>query len=256
MTSRARIGLFLAFCSSVGVHGVAYASLSGAHRTSPRSSVVSEVNFELPPLPAAEPIPEPEPPQRPSEPAPKAPVALPRRQPESAPVKSPATATPKAATAAPALDLSGVTLTNDSGAGFAMPTGDGSALHGPIGPGADRAQAQPAAKAVPSAPKLPAVVDIRDLTEHPRPPSLTDLLRANYPEEARARGLRGTASLRARIDADGVIRSVRLLSESTAGFGSACRRTVLGSRWSAPRDKNGSAVATEIVYTCRFEVDH
>jgi hypothetical protein len=61
--------------------------------------------------------------------------------------------------------------------------------------------------------------------------------------------------LRARIDADGVIRNARVRSESSAGFGSACRRTLLGSRWSAPRDKNGSAVATEIVYTCHFEID-
>jgi TonB family protein len=89
----------------------------------------------------------------------------------------------------------------------------------------------------------------------PRPPSLSGLLRANYPDEARQRGLRGSASLRARIDADGVIRNARVRSESSAGFGSACRRTLLGSRWSAPRDKNGSAVATEIVYTCHFEID-
>jgi TonB family protein len=94
-----------------------------------------------------------------------------------------------------------------------------------------------------------------DLSEHPRPPALSALLRANYPAEARERGLRGSASLRARIDADGVVRSVRFLTESSAGFGAACRRTVLGSHWSAPRDKNGGAVATEIVYTCHFEVD-
>jgi hypothetical protein len=38
-------------------------------------------------------------------------------------------------------------------------------------------------------------------------------------------------------------------------FGSACRHAVLGSHWSAPGDENGNAVATEIVYTCHFEVD-
>jgi TonB family protein len=81
------------------------------------------------------------------------------------------------------------------------------------------------------------------------------LLRANYPDEARRRGLAGTASVRARIDSDGVVRSARMVGESAPGFGSACRRTVLGSRWSAPRAKNGDAVATEIVYTCHFEVD-
>ncbi|HEY0464114.1 MAG TPA: TonB family protein, partial [Polyangiaceae bacterium] len=162
------------------------------------------------------------------------------------------------ATAAPALDLSGVTLTNDTGIGFAAPLGDGSALHGPIGPGASGLQTattMASASAARATKPPPALVDAGDLSEHPKPPALTHLLRENYPEEARQRGLRGSARLRARIDADGVIRAARALSESSAGFGAACRRTVLGSRWSAPRDKNGSAVATEIVYTCHFEVD-
>jgi TonB family protein len=157
------------------------------------------------------------------------------------------------ANAAAALDLSGVTLTNDSG-GFAMPTGDGSALNGPIGLGRARA---PIASTAPAPVRTTdaALVAASDLSEHPRPPSLEGLLRANYPEEARARALGGTASVRARIDRDGVIRSARLISESATGFGTACRRTVLGSRWSAPRAKNGDAVATEIVYTCHFEVE-
>jgi TonB family protein len=244
----------LAFCTSVGLHGVAYASLSPAARELVGSHEVSQMNFELPPLPQPEP---PEPPapsvtaeraSPPATPATRTPVVKPAATPTA---PAPSTAT----TAAPALDLSGVTLTNDSGAGFAMPIGDGSALHGPIGLGTTRTQTAPAPSAAASVTKRPALVDVSDLSERPRPPALTHLLRQNYPEEARQRGLRGSASLRARIDADGVIRSARLLSESAAGFGSACRRTVFGSHWSAPRDKNGSAVATEIVYTCHFEVD-
>jgi TonB family protein len=158
-------------------------------------------------------------------------------------------------TAAAALDLSGVTLGNDSGIGFAMPLGNGTALHGPIGQGANQTRSVAPPSPAQSGPKAPALVGASDLSEHPRPPSLTGLLRENYPEEARQRGLRGSASVRARIDADGVIRDARLLSESSPGFGAACRRTVRGSHWSAPRDKNGGAVATEIVYTCHFEVD-
>jgi periplasmic protein TonB len=251
MTSRAKIGLFLAFCTSVGVHGVAYASLSPAPRELVRSNEASQINFELPPLP----MPEPPAPSVTPEPTPPLPSTAARtpvvnHQPNRVPA-APSTPT----TVAPALDLSGVTLTNDSGAGFAMPVGDGSAHHGPIGSGTSHAQGAPPPVSAPSVPKSPALVDVSDLSERPKPPSLTGLLRQNYPEEARQRGLRGSASLRARIDADGVIRNARVLSESAAGFGSACRRTVLGSRWSAPRDKNGSAVATEIVYTCHFEVD-
>ena len=137
-----------------------------------------------------------------------------------------------------------------------MPIGDGSALRGPIGPGGGQtATATSEPKRPARGPEGPAVVAARDLSEQPRPPRLDGLLRANYPEQARQRGLRGIASVRARIDADGVIRSVRLISESFAGFGAACLRTVTGSHWSAPRAKNGDAVATEIVYTCHFEVD-
>jgi len=253
MHSRAKIGLFLAFCVSVGVHGVAYASLSAERRKLARPNEVSEMNFELPPLKAA--APEPEPTSKLPELAATPATVVARALPANQPAKTAALPAPPAPTAAPALDLSGVTLTNDTGAGFSMPVGDGSALRGPIGLGASGIQAVAAAVPAKAAAKPPALVSASDLSEHPRPPSLTGLLRANYPAEARQRGLRGSASLRARIDADGVIRAARLLTESSAGFGAACRRTVLGSRWSAPRDKNGSAVATEIVYTCHFEVD-
>jgi len=256
MPSRAKIGLFLAFCTSVGAHGVAYAALSAEHRKA-RPSEPSEMNFELPPLKAAEPEAQPEPASPPVPSAPTQPARVTAKAPPPPATKVTTTpAAPEPQSAAPALDLSGVTLTNDTGAGFAMPTGDGSALHGPIGLGANRPRPDSAPTPAANAHQAPAVVDASDLSEHPRPPpSLAGLLRANYPEEARQRGLRGSASLRARIDADGVIRSARLQAESSAGFGSACRRTLLGSRWSAPRDKNGGAVATEIVYTCHFEVD-
>jgi len=255
MNARAKIGLFLAFCTSVGVHGVAYAALSVERRPPLAANEVSQMNFELPPLPTPEPEPPAEPPTPASVPAPPRAAVTARAPTPSHPTKDAPVTTNATASPTPALDLSGVTLTNDSGAGFAMPVGNGSALHGPIGPGKGSTGVGSAPAAMATVPKGPALVDARDLSERPQPPSLTGLLRQNYPEEARQRGLRGQASLRARIDADGVIRSARMLSESAAGFGAACRRTVVGSRWSAPRDKNGSAVATEIVYTCHFEVD-
>jgi TonB family protein len=137
-----------------------------------------------------------------------------------------------------------------------MPLGNGSPLHGPIGLGtAATHSAEPAAAATAHASEGPLLVRVQDLSEHPVPPALEGLLRQNYPAEARQRGLRGSARVRARIDPDGLIRSAQVLSESSSGFGVACQRTVLGSRWSAPRSQNGAAVATEIVYTCHFEVD-
>jgi protein TonB len=79
-------------------------------------------------------------------------------------------------------------------------------------------------------------------------------LRAFYPAAARARGLGGSATVRARIEPDGHVRRVDLVAESFEGFGEACRRTLQGSSWSAPRDRDGRAVATYVRYTCRFVV--
>jgi len=131
MIARRKIGLLLAFCTSVGVHGVAYASLSAEHRE-PQASEISELNFELSPLPLPVAAPKPEPPNEVPEPQATPPALAVVRAP---PVHRPADAAvaPTLTPAAPALDLSGVTLTNETGVGFAMPVGDGSGRHGPIG---------------------------------------------------------------------------------------------------------------------------
>jgi hypothetical protein len=100
-----------------------------------------------------------------------------------------------------------------------------------------------------------ARVSSEDPSEQPGPPVGETLLRAQHPGEARERGLRGSASLRVRSNAGVLVRGAHLVSESSAGFGRACQRTIDRSRWSAPRARNGDAVAIEIVYTCHFEVD-
>jgi TonB family protein len=101
----------------------------------------------------------------------------------------------------------------------------------------------------------PPVVAVADLSSRPAPPSLGAALERNYPADARKRGSSGSAKVRARIDSDGVVRQVTLLEESASGFGTACTRTLSGSRWGAPKDKAGRSVATEIRYTCRFVVE-
>jgi TonB family protein len=253
VNSRAKTIFLWAFGASLAVHGVAYASLVSRTPDVPAPVSISTVSFEVDAPPPVEPQ---APPNLPEAPAAHsvtpAPAAARVAKPEP-PTPTPAQTNPAGS---PTLDLSGVTLTNDTGDGFALPTGDGSALHGLIGTGGNRAA--PASSALARrlrTSEAPALVPLRDLSEHPRPPALEDLLRANYPEEARQRGLRGNASVRARIDSDGVVRAARVVVESAAGFGLACQRTVIGSRWSPPRAQNGDAVATEIVYTCHFEVD-
>jgi periplasmic protein TonB len=237
---------------SVLLHGVAYASLAAAPRQNAGAAMTSEVAFEVAPPPPTEvePAPAPPAPQQP-EPARAAPRPTPQRAEPPPPEAT-------AQRAQNAVDLSGVTLTNGSGeAGWTSAVGNGSAMRGPQGPvrAAGPAAAVGSAREPSVSRQAPSLVGAADLSQRPRPPALDGVLKRHYPEEARSRGISGTASVRARIGADGKVSHTRVLSESFSGFGEACKRTLAGSRWSPPKNREGSAVATEIAYTCRFVVD-
>ena len=250
-----RMARFLtaAFVASGILHGVAYASLGLAPRRETTKLPVSSVAFEVHEKAAPfETKPEqvlPEPPDEPKLTPQKAAPAAAKPAPEPEPARAP-------------VDLSGVTLTNEDGSGgFAMPTGDGSDRSGPLGPIGAKPVASVATPATTAAPvavaprAAPELVSSKDLSEHPRPPALDGALRSLYPDEARRRAISGTASLRVRIGADGRVKTASVMAESFPGFGSACQKAVLGSSWSAPRDREGRAVQTEVRYTCRFVVD-
>lgn len=243
MTHHPVVGLALAVVASLAAHGIAYASLAYVPERAP-APPPSRVSFRV-----AEPAPPP-PPPKPAEPEP---VNAAPPPPKAAPAEPPPPEAP-----AP-VDLTGVTLTNDSGtARFATIVGNGAAMDGPIA--AIRTARAPAPPAPPSARPAPARVEtpvlaLSDLSEKPVAPDLGAILRQHYPADARTRGIGGSASVEARIDADGRVRSVTVASETFAGFGEACKKTLVGSRWSAPRDRDGRAVATRIRYTCRFVVD-
>jgi len=241
--------LSVAFVASSVLHGFAYASLGLAPRRASPKLAASSVVFEVHEAPRFETKPEPVKPVPSDEPKP-----VERR----AAAPAPTAPTPEPAKAP--VDLSGVTLTNADGVGgFAMPTGDGSERSGPLGPlGPKPALTQqkavsPVASVVGRT--APELVASKDLSEHPQAPSLEAALRGLYPDEARRRSISGTASLRVRIATDGRVREASVLSESFAGFGNACQKAVLGSRWSPPRDRDGRAVQTEVRYTCRFVVE-
>jgi TonB family protein len=244
MAQHPMVGLVFAASVSLAAHGIAYASLAYVPKR-PHAPPPSRVSFRVTePAPAPPPAPEPPKPVAP-EPvnaAPPPPRPAPAEPPPPAPV-----------------ELTGVTLTNDSGnASFSTVVGNGAAMDGPIA--AIRTAKPPVPPAPPSARPAPARVEtavlaLSDLSERPVAPELGVVLRQHYPPEARARGIGGSASVEARIEPDGRVRSVTLSSESFAGFGDACKRTLVGSRWSPPLDRDGRAVATRIRYTCRFVVD-
>ena len=232
--------------ASVLLHGVGYASLGAAPASTAPAHRKTLVRFEV----AASPKPAPTPPPEPAKPEPPKPKP---RAPETR--AEPAPAPPPAAVAAEPPPSEGVTLAGDGpGNAFSMPLGNGGSLE----PTRPRPAPLPSAPAVvPSASRTvsePLLVPVGDLSSRPAPPALGAALERNYPADARQRGLSGTAKVRARIDPDGVVRRVSLVEESAAGFGTACSRTLNGSRWAAPKDKAGRSVATEIRYTCRFVV--
>ena len=242
-TVRHAVGL----ASSLGVHATVLVALTLAPVGGLRARAPSTVELELTPRTAPAPRPPPRPaPEQPPSPEPVAPTTTP---------------------AAPELvDLSGVTLTDDGpGAGWSSAVGDGSSLDAPLRSPRrhtppPRAATIPALKpanlthAAPPRPPPPPLVAVADLARRPSPPALDGLLQANYPLAARHRGEAGQALVIARIEADGVVRSARIASATMAEFGVACQRTVVGSRWEPPRDRQGRSVATEVSYTCRFEV--
>jgi TonB family protein len=232
---------------SLLLHGVAYASLGPAPTVAKPAHRKTLVRFEVASPPKPQPttaaVAEPEPPK------PKARTAAPKVQ--AKPDLAPPTPVPE-----PPPSSEGVTLAGDgTGNAFSMPLGNGGALD-PSRPRALVPVPPPAPVAPAPVARLPepAVVALSDLSARPSPPSLGAALERNYPAAARQLGLSGTAKVRARIDPDGVVRRVALVEESAAGFGTACSRTVNGSRWAPPKDKAGRSVATEIRYTCRFVV--
>jgi TonB family protein len=239
---------------SLLLHGVAFASLRPApprseprpRKTQLRFEVVSPPPKELAAPPPEAPKPEPLPPQ---------PAKLKPRAADAAPPPLPEVAAP--APTPPVVVNDGVTLAGDgTGNAFSMPLGNGGSLEPTARPRLPAPLNVPApTRPVPAAPSEPPLVAVGDLSARPSPPSLAGALERNYPPDARRRGLSGTAKVRARIDSDGVVRRVSLVEESGAGFGTACSRTLTGSRWAAPKDKAGRPVATEIRYTCRFVVE-
>lgn len=263
-----RYGLGLA--GSLGLHGGLLLALTLAPVAAGRSLPPSMVEFELPPLPAPPPPPlptvDPAPAADPASTADPAPArAAPPRSPAAPePAATEPETPPEADAESELVELTGVTLTDDGpGDGWRSVIGNGMSSHRPLRHprrGAPDPTLTPAARSArpPSltraAPLPPPLVPLADLARRPTPPALDKLLLANYPTEARRRGDAGQARVIARIDPDGRVRAARVIAASSPEFGLACQRTVHGSRWKPPRDRTGNSVATEVSYTCRFEV--
>jgi TonB family protein len=242
---------YFSLLGSVALHGFAVTQSAGElPKRSPPPRPPAFVELISPaPLPEP-PALEPPPPER--EPAPQRPSERPRPVP---PVEEPAPEPASPVAEAPAPELTGVTLTAAEGASFAAPAGNGAARDGAIStrtPGRPHPLG-PALRSAPPAP--PRTLPLSELSRPPSPPSLSDALERNYPRAARRLGESGDAKVRARVEASGEIRVAVIVSATSPDFGEACRRALIGSRWSAPLDESGRPAATQIYYRCKFRVD-
>jgi periplasmic protein TonB len=196
-----------------------------------------------PPPPPAAPLPEPPEPPRPR-PRPK-PVEVFEPAPARVPAAEPAPSEPASAPAALLAD-SGPALTGGvvqlAGAPIGALVATASLSRGTEPPEATRRVSAPLAK-------------LSDLSRRPMAPSLDAALRQNYPAEMRRRGIAGQAEVRVVIDPRGSVGQITIISESAAGFADACRKTLLGSRWSEPIDRDGNPVSTRLTYRCRFQIE-
>jgi hypothetical protein len=220
-----------------------------------------EMQFEViapePPKPPPEPEEAPEP-EAPPEPEPQRPA----RAKEPAPEPEPEPETPPEQVDGPVeeavTDFTGVTLTAEGSGGWSTVVGSGKAMKGPIGKiaGQEGTKTEEPVKK----PRPPQVVAPGDLSKRPTPPpqgKVNALLQKNFPPRARSQGVEGQAVLRVRIQPSGRLGRMTTERETPAGWGfaAACRQTLQqAGSWGGPIGPGGRRVATDIKYTCRFEV--
>ncbi len=216
-----------------------------------------EMEFDI--IEPAKPEPPPPPPIPDVEPEPKRPES---EQHEPAKAAEPEEPEPEPEPETPPLgtdevaDFTGETLTAEGGAGgWSTRVGSGAPLRGPVGKIGDPG----GAAGRPPVPAGPRLVSVEDLAERPGPPEgMNGLLEANFPRRARMQGVEGSALMRVRILPDGRLGAISTIRESAEGWGfaDACVKTLRqAGRWKRAVAKGGGAVATNINFTCRFEVD-
>ncbi len=231
---------------SLAIHAGAVFLAPGLTKAPPLSAPITVVTVEAHEVEAPPPPATPEPAQPDLAPTPRPFAAVAR--PSAAPRPASADPSPAPADDAP-VDLTSTVLSN-AGPGIAIAVG----APGGRGHGGGGALFAPPSAPPTVAPDGPRLVAVSDLSRRPRAPSFDSALERNYPVPARRAGVSGQAVLRLRILPDGRVGRVEPVSESFEGFARACEATVRSAPWAPPIDREGAAVATEITYTCVFEV--
>ncbi len=218
---------------------------------------------EIPPEPEPEPEIEEEPEATPQpEPTPEPEIVEEVTEPEVQ--EEPEPAQPDVEPEAAPPELTGTTLLaeGEGDSDFSAEQGSGRARTGAIVAGISKPapvrRVAPRPKPRPAAVKQsapPEAIPLAQLSKKPVPPDLGGALKRNYPADARRQGRAGEAKVRARVEPSGSIGFAKIASESEDGFGAACKRTLLSSKWTAPLDRSGKPVATWVSYRCKFRID-
>ena len=253
--------------ASLLLHGLAFAAIGVVPRVRFEPPETNEVNIEVvEPEPETPPEPPPETPPPPPEPEPVREVAreLPQREaPEEPPPETPPP--PPAPAAEEPINFDGVTLSSeDADSSFTMNAGNGQHMEGPLRarPGTQHVEGSPngapGGTGTGDAAPGPRVVAVADLSRRPAPPDMSRVISAMtrfYPRDAREDGIEGHALVRMQIAPDGRLSRFRVVSGAEHGFGEACRRALVeAGNWSAPLDRNGQSVATEVSFDCDFQI--
>lgn len=258
-----RLRAALAMCISLGSHAAFAWSLPGSMRGLARNDGLSDVEVALvEQSPEPDSKPEPEPPERKlgvedaSDDLREDPTPEPTNERPSRPAATQPDA-PDATEPAKPVDFTDMMLSNEGEAnpswGLNATAESGPVRRGPRRPGSAPGGGVNAGKAGNGG---LGTVPLGSLSRRPVPPDLNGALERNYPRQAKQEGVEGVASVRAVVSRDGSITNVKLVSETVRGyaFGEACRRTLAGTRWSPPLDRQGRPVSTTITYRCEFRV--
>jgi len=203
--------------------------------------------------------PEPETPEQPEPEAP-APKSRAKRKRAAAPVEQPPSESEPQEPAdeqPEPVDFPGFTLTVSAGhSSWTTPVGSGAPVRAPVvvpKPRKTSTGATGKAGSGSGGPNKPKT----SLARPPRqPPNMDATLLKFYPKQAKAQGIEGLAVMKVVISRNGRPSDIRLERESYAGFGDACRKTLMSSRWKPKLNDSGRPIPVEITYTCRFEVGY
>jgi TonB family protein len=103
------------------------------------------------------------------------------------------------------------------------------------------------------APSTPKSAPVASLVQ-PKLARLTAKPKPDYTDEARRMHIEGDVILRVRVEANGAVQILDLVSGLGHGLDESAKRAILASKFEPATDGNGQAVASVVVVTVSFQL--